>query len=127
MRKLLCMLALGLAGLGAAPATAGAGWSAFEPIRRAHDRTYIFFVPDEPVRSGRFAQWDDGYFQHGGGVDAWGGRATFDYDRDYPYEFRSASLGAWEEEPRPMREPSCTIEHVRDREGGWTDVRVCRN
>ena len=81
MRKLLCMLALGLAGLGAAPATAGEGWSAFEPIRRAHDRTYIFFVPDEPLRSGRFVQWDDGYFQHGGGVETRVRRAKCEYAR----------------------------------------------
>lgn len=126
MRKLLCVLALGLSSLGTAPAVAGEGWSDFVPLRRAHDRTYIFFVPDEPLRSGRFVSWDDGYFQHGGGAENWGGRATFDYDRDYPYEYRSAA-SVWTSEPRPTRERSCATERVRDREKGWSDVRICRN
>jgi len=125
MRKLLCILALSVSGLGGAPAVAGEGWSEFVPLRRGLDRTYIFFAT-EPLRSGRFVSWDDGYFQHGGGVDAWSGRASFDYDRDYPYEYRSVSAAGHSESPS-VRERSCAIERVRDREEGWTDVRVCRN
>ena len=126
MRKLSCVLALALTGLAAAPAAAE-GWSEFAPLRRAHDRTYVIFVPDDYGRSGRFVSWDDGYFMHGGGVEVRGGKATFDYDRDYPYDYRSYSLAAYDEEPEPTREPSCTVETVRDGKNGWADVRVCRN
>jgi hypothetical protein len=32
-------------------------------------RPYVYFVPGDFGRSGRFVSWDDGYFTHGGGVD----------------------------------------------------------
>ena len=127
MRKLLSVLALGLTGLGAAPAAAELGWSEFVPVRRGYDRPYIFFVPNEYGRSGRFVSWDDGYFQHGAGVRVRNGQATFDYDRDYPYDYPSYAMAHADEAPEEMRESSCTIERVRDGKSGWADVRVCRN
>ena len=74
---------------------------------------------------------DDGYFQgRGGGVEIMRGKASFDYDRDYPYDFPRG----WTAE-RPMAEfaggraraPQCTFEPVRDRRSEQpASVRICR-
>jgi hypothetical protein len=121
MRKLFCVLALGLT---AAPAAAELGWSEFVPVHRGYGCPYIVFAPGDYIRT---VSRDDGYFEHGGGVDVRNGKAMFDYDRDYPYDYPSYSLASLDEEREAMREPSCTIERVRDGKSGWADVRVCRN
>ena len=126
MRKLVCALALGAGALGTTPLAAQPGWSEFETIRRAYDRPYVFFMPGDYGRSGRFVSWDDGYFARGLGVHVDRNQALFDYDREYPYDYRSYTMIA-DEEMQPRRETACTSERVRDGAGGWTDVRICRN
>ena len=125
MRKLLWALAIAASTLGA-PAAADEGWSEFAPVGRGHDRAYIYFVPGDYGRIDRSSSWDDGYFAQGGGVRATRNHATFDYDRDYPYDYPSYSL-VEEEEEFDLRAPSCTTHRVRDGKSGWSDVRVCRN
>ncbi len=131
MAKLLGGLLAAAAMLGGAPAVAGERWSEFDQGRRYDDRPYVYFVPGDFGRSGRFVSWDDGYFAHGGGVDVRNNQARFDYDRDYPYEYRSyGPLGEAEEHGDYLdyAVQSCTVERVRDaRTGARTDVRVCRN
>ena len=56
------------------------------------------------------------------------GRARYDYDRGYPYDFyreRSEQNGGYE---AASREPYCETERTRDRRSGQqVPVRVCRN
>lgn len=126
MAKLLHGLMAAAVAIVATPAAAGDSWSAFDQGRRYDDRPYIYFVPADWARSGRFVSWDDGYFEQGGGIEVRNGQAHFDYDRDYPYEYRSYSRPA-EPLAEARREPSCTIEQVRDRNKRSAEVRVCRN
>ena len=127
MRKLLSILALGVAGLGTAPAPAELGWSEFVPARHGHIGA-VYLVPDgDELRWNRLPSRHEGYFFQRGSVDVRNGRASFDYDRDYSYDYPSYSIAWAEEEPEMTREPSCTIERVRDDKNGWADVRVCRN
>lgn len=118
------MAGLAIAGLGAAPALAGehgSGW-----VRKIDDRPYVFFVPGDYGRSGRFVSWDDGYFARGGGVEVAEGQVRFDYDRSYPYEFYY--LEAEPDEAPVMDRPSfCETKTVRDGRRGRSPVRVCRN
>jgi hypothetical protein len=131
MAKLLGGLLVAALALGSAPAAAGERWSAFEDGRRYNDRPQVYFVPGDFGRSGRFVSWDDGYFAYGGGVEVENNQALFDYDRDYPYEYRSHVTSGEAEEDASYADQaveSCTVEWVRDaRTGELTDVRVCRN
>lgn len=131
MAKLLGGSLAAAVALGAAPAAAGEHGSAFDEGRRYNDRPYVYFVPDDFGRSGRFVSWDDGYFALGGGVEVRNNQALFDYDRDYPYEYRSHVTSGHAEEDASYADyavESCTVEWVRDEERGeMTDVRVCRN
>jgi hypothetical protein len=94
-----------------------------------HGRTFVYFGHDDRWGPRVFSR-DDGYFQgRGGGVAVQRGRAVYDYDRDYPYDFprgwgADAALEYAEDEARA--EPVCTIERVPDRRSGSVDVRVCR-
>jgi len=124
MRKLVCALALGLC---AAPAAADEGWREFLPVGRGYDSTYLYVVTSEHGRLNRLPSRHEGYFFQGGTVEARGGRALYDYDRDYPYDYPSYTVAAAEEEVEDFREPSCTVQRVRDGKSGWADVRVCRN
>jgi hypothetical protein len=126
MRKLLCILALGLAGLGA-PAAAELGWSEFVPLRRGHETAYLYLVTSEHGRPNPLPSRHEGYFHQGGAVDVRDGRASFDYDRDYPYDYPSSTFVPKDEEMGDFREPSCTVERVRDGKRGWADIRICRN
>lgn len=126
MRKLLGAAALTLLALGAPAGATELGWSEFASAKRAHDRPYLYLVADGYGRWNRLAGRQEGYFYQRGGVDVSGGRALFDYDRDYPYDYPSYSTMV-EEEVEAMRAPSCTFERVSDGKSGWTDVRVCRN
>ena len=97
----------------------------------AYDRTFLYVAGDDR-RGPRIFSRDDGYFQgRGGGVLVANGQASFDYDRDYPYDFP----GRWgademmiEDEGRDLgSEPVCTFEQVRDRRtGASAEVRICR-
>jgi hypothetical protein len=129
MTKLLGGLLAAAVAFGASPAMASEGWSEFDQGRRYHDRLYVYFVPSDFGRSGRFVSWDDGYFAHGGEVDVRNNQARYDYDRDYPYEYRSYRVEAEEDlQPMDFAAQSCSVQWVRDtRTGGKTDVRVCRN
>jgi hypothetical protein len=112
------------------PAWAEGRWSAFDQGRAYDDRPYLYFVPTEFGRSGRFISWDDGYFALGGGVEVRNNRASYDYDRDYPYEYRSHGVSAeeQEEEQAELAGQRCTLERVRDaKTRGTTEVRICRN
>nr|WP_295370517.1 hypothetical protein [uncultured Sphingosinicella sp.] len=131
MLKLFGALLAASAAFGAAPAMADEPWSEFDSGRRYNDRPYVYFVPSDFGRSGRFVSWDDGYFARGGGVEVSNNSALFDYDRDYPYEYRSSVPSGEAEEHESYADyavQSCTVEWVRDaRTGERTDVRVCRN
>lgn len=70
------------------------------------------------------------YTQETAGPTVEGGRARFDYDRGYPYEYYGGArprLGM--SEGRPERGPrECATEPTRDRHTGRElSVRVCRN
>lgn len=128
MAKLLSGVLAAAAALGGAPALAEEGWSEFHDERRYRNRPYVYFVPGDFGRSGRFVSWDDGYFAYGGGVEVRNNQALYDYDRDYPYEYRSHRMAAHDEEEQEFAVQSCLVELVRDSQtGGTTDVRVCRN
>ena len=70
---------------------------------------------------GEAGRYGNGFFTGGGQVRAKGGRAHFDYDRAYPYEFASVAGGRepeWEEaQSRAAPRARCTME---------SGVRVCR-
>lgn len=124
MRKLLCILALGLC---TAPAAAHESWSEFVPVSRGYEATYLYVVTSAHGRLNRLPSRHEGYFYQGGTVDVRNGRALYDYDRDYPYDYPSYTLASEADEVADSREPSCTVERVRDGKSGWADVRICRN
>lgn len=121
MRKLLCVLALGLC---AAPAAAHERWSEFVPA--SHHPAYVYVVGSEHGRLNRLPSRHEGYFHQRGTLDVRNGRALFEYDRDYPYDYPSYAWWDHGEAEQP-RGPSCTMERVPDAAGGLTEVRVCRN
>jgi hypothetical protein len=91
-------------------------------------RTYVYFGHDDRWGPRVFSR-DDGYFQgRGGGVSVANGRAVFDYDRDYPYDFpRNWGRNSDETQGEMVsREPECRIELVPDGRLGTAEVRVCR-
>jgi hypothetical protein len=130
MRHLLVALALALP---ATPALAEADGgellyveSAFVPDRQLHRNHHYL---GDGVWVPRVFSRDDGYFQgRGGGVRVANGRAVFDYDRDYPFDF-PRSWGREDTDERRadmrMREPECRIERVPDGKSGSAEVRVC--
>jgi len=70
------------------------------------------------------------YTQDGGPPRVSGGRAQFDYDRGYPYEYYSGPrTGIEMSEAEPSYRPrECETETARDhRAGRDVSVRVCRN
>lgn len=93
-------------------------------------RTYVYFGAEDR-RGPRIFSRDDGYFDgRGGGVNVAGGQATFDYDRDYPYDIPARWAAREDDAPRLHDAGSmkmCSDEPVRDRRSGaFTTVRVCR-
>ena len=123
------------------PRHPGAGGAAFDVLRparhgfgrgpgRRHRRearfdSPAFLYPYGGGGIGGFESVDphgNGFFAGGGGqVEVAGGRAHYDYDRSYPYEWASAAgggRGPWaaEEKASPSL-PSCEVER---------GVRVCR-
>lgn len=111
------------------------GWSEYRARpsldRASHrGRTYVYFGHD--AWAPRVFSRDDGYFQgRGGGVAVANGKALYDYDREYPYDF-PAGWGAGESElydaDRPStKDTACSFAPVRDRRtGAQTEVRICR-
>ncbi len=73
-----------------------------------------------------------GYFSQGGHAPRTAnGRATFDYDRGYPYEYYGESDRSDRSDGRGTRyarSRDCSIESTRDRRTGRAvEIRVCRN
>jgi hypothetical protein len=99
---------------------------------------YVYFGYDDRWGPRVFSR-DDGYFQgRGYGVSLSDGRAIFDYDRDYPYDFPGSELaggsGIGSRDHSEVTDgdehedaPDCELRTVPDRRSGKTaEVRVCR-
>jgi hypothetical protein len=72
---------------------------------------------------------DQGFFAETG--DSWqeNGRAVYDYDRGYPYDwYRDPAAAAAEAVPHPAGPPMvhCAVEWVGGARGAGSAVRVCR-
>lgn len=113
------------------PALARHDGHILEGPRFREARPFVYLGSDDRWGPRVFSR-DDGYFQgRGGGVSIAGGKAMFDYDRDYPYDF-PARWGAQNDAHDAhaggsMSHKSCIDEPVRDgRSGQSTTVRICR-
>jgi hypothetical protein len=131
MRHLLLALALGLpAGpaLAAADELGGYSESAFVPDYQLHRNHHYL---GDGVWVPRVFSRDDGYFQgRGGGVRVANGRAVFEYDRDYLYDFpRGSGAGAealgFVGNEMLAEEEDCRIVRVPDGRSGSAEVRIC--
>jgi hypothetical protein len=129
MRHLLLCLALALPAAPAAAEYGGAVYretSDFVPAYQLH--RHYHYLGDGMWAPRQFSR-DDGFFHRGGGVGLENGRAVYDYDRDYPYDFPRGRDGG--EEPgfvgdEMMRdEEECRVVRVPDARSGSAEVRIC--
>lgn len=122
MRVLWAMVGLAAAATANGAQAGWPGWDGHHRRDAAEAVLPVYLVPDR----NRIRSRSDAFFMHGGSVRSDGERASFDYDRSYPYDY-SFSLpdpntpGA--ERPRAR---SCQTSLIRSSEDE-RQVRVCRN